>query len=102
MRTRSGNYIIGTSAIDMRNGDSRPCRIMRLEYPAHQNRTRVHDLQNPIARFVRRACEGSEMLCSLMFEDLRGCAYGIFSRRETVIASVVVTALAVLAIALGA
>ena len=51
---------------------------------------------------ARRIFESSEMLCSIAFEDHRGCAYGIFSRGEVIATSVIVSVLAALAIALGA
>ena len=102
MRTCSGEYINGTSAIDLTKSSHVACKVVRIEFPADRRRAHPNDRVNRISRAARRAFEGSEMLCSLMFEDFRGCAYGMFARREIVFASMVVTVLAIIAIALGA
>ena len=88
---RGSEYVRGTSAVELTGTGRRELHVIR----PYGNR-------NPVLGFIRRTFERSEMLCSLALEDVRGCAYGIFSRFEVIAASVVVSALAVLAIALGA
>ena len=97
-----GEYNEGTSAYSIQEEAPGSCRIIRPEFP----RTRTVRTQPSISESktgpVRRVFEGSEMLCSIAYEDLRGCAYGIFSKGEVIATSVILTALSALAIALGA
>ena len=87
---RNSGYVAGTAAYEIREGRSRTFRVIR---PVEK--------KSPISDFIRRTFERSEMLCSLVFEDVRGCAYSVFSRFEVIAASVIITALAALAIALA-
>ena len=46
--------------------------------------------------------EGSEMFCSLKYEDFRGCAYGLFSRRNIAVLSSATSVIAVVSVIAGA
>lgn len=102
MSRRIGEYNEGTSAYSMQEEMVGSCRIIRPEFPqSHTMRSRSRTPEQKM-RFTQRAFESSELLCSLAYEDHRGCAYGIFSRGEVIATSIILTALSALAIALGA
>lgn len=102
MSRRIGEYNEGTSAYSIQGETLGSCRIIRPEFPQKQNRRNDTRVSESRTRTARRIFEGSELMCSIAFEDFRGCAYGIFSRSEVVVTSIVLTALSVIAIALGA
>ena len=102
MSRRIGEYNEGTSAYSIQGETLGSCRIIRPEFPRTHNRRSDIRVSEPRTRTARRIFEGSELMCSIAFEDFRGCAYGIFSRTEVIVASVIVSVLAAIAIALGA
>ena len=102
MKRRIGEYCNGTSAIDYKVQVVGSCRIIRPEFQRSRPARNRSELPCDKPRLARRIFEGSEMLCSIAYEDYRGCAYGIFSRGEVIATSIIVSVLAAIAIALGA
>ena len=60
------------------------------------------DLKARASRAFRNVLESSEMYCSLKYEDFRGCAYGVFTRRGVAALSAVSCCVATLSIVAGA
>ena len=102
MSRRIGEYNEGTSAYSMHGEMVGSCKIIRPDFPRSHAMRNHTNMPEPKMRFTQRVFEGSELLCSLAYEDHRGCAYGIFSRGEVIATSIILTALSALAIALGA
>lgn len=56
----------------------------------------------PIRQKISEILESSEMICSLLLEDARGCSYGVFSKQGITAMSGSLFAIATLAIAIAA
>lgn len=53
------------------------------------------------AKFFRNLIDSSEMICSLKYEDMRGCPYEAFGRHEIIAFSTICVVLAALALIAG-
>ena len=118
MKTNAARYLEGSNAIGMpvyEQGDG--CRIIRPDFGSTRERRASYERNraqrpsadrsgsvagNSLRASIKRMFEGSEMLCSLAFEDFRGCAYAVFSKREVIVASVIITAITLVAAFMGA
>ena len=61
----------------------------------------IAQLGNVLADKVSSVLEGSEMYCSLKYEDFHGCAYRLFSRKGIAVLSATTSIIAVVAIVVG-
>ena len=108
-------YIDGTSAlkpaIDVHEGH----RATIIQFPGNREvRQRPHlDIrssasnasaepnQSILKRLFYSVFASSEMFCSLLFEDMRGCPYRLFSKRTIAATSVVVAVFAIACIVIS-
>ena len=110
-------YIDGTSALkpalDVHEGH----RATIIQFPGNRNHEERQRLQldgRPSVPTVFEATNrlslkhllysvfaSSEMLCSLLFEDVRGCPYHLFSRQTIAAASVAAAVFAIACIVIG-
>ena len=102
----------GTAALQMEQGNSARFRAYRMpatSKPANRpsqfraalvNREQAH--RNPVVSKIADICASSEFVCSLMFEDAKGCAFGRFSKQQAALIVAGTLAMAALAIAVGA
>lgn len=52
-------------------------------------------------KFFKGLVDSSEMICSLKYEDMRGCPYGSFTRHDIVEFSLTCSALAIVSLLIG-
>ena len=53
------------------------------------------------AKFFKDLIDSSEMICSLKYEDMRGCPYGAFTRHDIAEFSLTCAALVIISLAGG-
>ena len=110
-----GRYTDGTSALKPDFGRRRKKDPVIIAFPRQRARgTRAgsarageSEFQKPSMRQggmrnrLVAVLEASEMFCSLLFEDYRGCSYGIFTRKGIALASTAAAIIAMTAIFFG-
>ena len=108
-------YIDGTSALkpdfDVRERN----RATIIPFPGHHaaikhiqlmcDRADAAEAREPLRSILKRmfysVFASSEMLCSLLFEDVRGCPYQLFTKRSIAAISASMTLIAVASLAFG-
>ena len=117
MKTNIGKYCEGTSAIRMPSSRTQDCRIISSDFPKRHSAVRKDRINGSVAnparhrsiqnksrlkRMIHDAADSSEMFCSFMHEDVRGCAYDLFSSSEVIGASAIISVITILAAIVGA
>lgn len=107
MRRQKANlFVNGTAALEMRQVENRfgPVRILLFpgQQPAQPRHSR-ESLRRPAqTRFRSRVLDASEMCCSLRYEDMGGCPYHVFTSWQIAAFSACSSAIAAIALLLGA
>ena len=108
-------YIDGTSALKLASNEQYGRRAAIIPFPSHakadsrmpqsddrKNAKRAITHSSTIfERLYHSVFATSEMLCSLLLEDVRGCPYRMFSRRDIALASASAALIAIASIAFG-
>lgn len=105
-------YVAGTSALKLNEIEAAiptTARIVKLpciervdenrgKKPAHAKRAQAHSHE----KHLKKILDSSEMYCSLITEDFKGCSYNLFSRQNIQLLAVAGTAIAVISLVFGA
>lgn len=111
MRAIETYAIDGTAAIDIHRGrtglSASGLRIVAVRTGKKVNSGRGAHAAEPeglkarASRTIWSVLESSEMYCSLKYEDFRGCAYGVFTRKGIAAFSAFSGCVATLSLVLG-
>ena len=99
----------GSAALELGNVGAYPKHANILSFPGTARGIRKGALSETLCDLASAArakvvdiLESSEMYCSLKFEDYRGCAFNVFTRRGIAFLSASIFVIAAASIAFGA
>ncbi len=102
-------YVNGTSALKVQSRPSTHGITFTAFKGGRRNRDNVipasaasAQSKQTVRSFLQSALYASEMYCSLLFEDFRGCSYKVFTHAGIATLSAVSALVAIVALAFGA
>ena len=94
-------YVNGTSALKVTDWENSAYGASVIPFPACRPTSLKRTSKSLKAR-MQEILAASEMYCSLMLEDFRGCPYNVFTRKGISVLAISISALAIASIIAGA